>query len=108
MRVVRVFSVLIALSIVPLSAQSPLGTITGIASDPTSAPIPGASVVVLSVETGTKVTAPTNASGVYSAPNLKPGRYKVNASAQGFRPVETPDIVLAAYQTVRQDLRFEV
>ena len=108
MRAVRVFSVSIAFSILPLIAQSPLGTITGIASDATSAPIPGASVVVLSVDTGTKVTAPTNASGVYSVPNLKPGKYKVNASAQGFRPVETPDITLAAYQTVRQDLRFEV
>src|SRR5436190_23848174 len=99
----RVFSVLVALSLSTLFAQSPLGTITGIASDATSAPIPGASVIVSSQDTGVKVTAPTNASGVYSVPNLKPGKYKVAASAQGFRPVETPVIDLTAFQTVRQD-----
>lgn len=61
------------------------GTITGTVTDSVSTlPISGATVQVLD---GTTViqTVTTNGSGVYSADNLAPGQYTVNASATGYQ-----------------------
>ncbi len=89
-------------------AQSPLGTVTGLATDPSEAAIASVKVVLTEQRTGVKRSAATNASGVYSFPNLPPGVYRLAAEAPGFRNVETPEFPLAAYRTVRQDLRFEL
>jgi len=89
-------------------AQTPLGTVTGLAIDPSGGVIPGASVKLTSEETGVERTAATNNAGAYSFPDLPPGGYKLAAEAKGFRPLETRVLTVAAYATVRQDLRLEV
>jgi len=89
-----------------LFAQSPLGTVTGLAIDPSASPIPGATVRLMNVNTGIEVQATTNASGAYSFPNLLPGDYQITAEAKGFRQVATSVFPVAAYRTVRQDLDF--
>lgn len=89
-------------------AQSPFGTVTGIASDPAQAVVAGASVSLKNEATGIVYETKTNASGVYTFPNLAPGRYKLSAQSAGFRGVETQPFALAAYQTIREDLRLEV
>ena len=50
----------------------------------------------------------TNVDGVFSAPNLRPGSYKLTATSAGMRPFETPPFPIAAFRTVRQDIHFEV
>ena len=89
-------------------AQTPLGTVTGLASDATGSVVPGASVTLTSQETGVRRTASTNETGAYSFPGLPPGSYRLGAEAKGFRPIETRAFSLEAYRTVRQDLHFEV
>lgn len=89
-------------------AQSPLGTVTGVAMDPSGAPIPNAAVALENLQTSVKHQVSTNQSGVYSIPNLPPAQYKLTATAPGFRNFETVPFELQAYRTVRQDLRFEV
>lgn len=91
-----------------LMAQSPLGTVTGVAIDPSGAPVPSAKATLTSQDTGVKRVITSNQAGVYSFPNLPPGMYKLNAEAAGFRPFETVPFQVAAFQTIRQDLRFEV
>lgn len=91
-----------------LLAQSPLGTVTGVALDPSGAPIPNAKVTLENQDTGVKHDTDTNSSGVYSFPNLQPGHYKLTADTKGFRPFETVPFQVAAYRTIRQDLHFEV
>ncbi len=91
-----------------LVAQAPLGTVTGIAVDPGQAVVPDATITLVSLDTGVKRDIVTNDAGAYSFLNLLPGRYKLAAQAKGFRPLETPEFSLAAYRTIRQDLRFEV
>jgi hypothetical protein len=110
MQKLRALSVLLSLLLVTsyVFAQSPLGTVTGIATDASSAPIANAQITLVNNDTGVKAEATTNASGVYNLPNLGPGKYKLTANAQGFRPLEIADFDLAAYRTVRQDLHFEV
>lgn len=91
-----------------LFAQSPLGTVTGVGVDPSGAPIPNALVTLSNQDTGVKRDLETNQAGIYSFPNMPPGHYKLTANAKGFRAFETVPFQVAAFQTVRQDLRFEV
>jgi hypothetical protein len=91
-----------------LRAQTPLGSVTGLATDPSGAAVPNASITLTSEATGVKRSTATNASGAYSFPDLPPASYRLAASAPGFRPMETRPFPLDAYRTVRQDLRFEL
>jgi hypothetical protein len=68
-----------------LMAQSLVsGDISGTVTDPTGAVVPGATVVIKSVDTGTTQTATTNASGVYRFSLLRPGAYALTVSRSGF------------------------
>ncbi|HEY1242471.1 MAG TPA: TonB-dependent receptor, partial [Bryobacteraceae bacterium] len=93
---------------IALSAQTPLGTVTGLAMDPSGSAVPNAKVTLSNEETGRKQTATTNDAGVYSFPNLPPGTYRLAAEAAGFRAIETRAFPVSPYRTVRQDLAFEV
>lgn len=52
--------VLVAVSTLPLSAQSPNGNINGLVSDPSSAAVAGAQVVAVDDVTGVQYTTKTN------------------------------------------------
>ena len=104
---IRVFLAAFCLSAISF-AQSPLGTVTGVAIDPSGAPVPNATVTLKNQDTGITREVKSNAAGVYAFPNLAPGHYKLTAEAQGFRAFETVVFEVAAFRTVRQDLRFEL
>ena len=89
-------------------AQTPLGTVTGLATDPSGGSVPNASVSLTNQDTGVRRAASTNTSGAYSFPDLAPGVYRLGASAKGFRPLATRGFAVEAYGTVRQDLKFEI
>jgi hypothetical protein len=89
-------------------AQTPLGTVTGLAKDPSGGSVPNASVTLTNQDTGVRRAASTNTSGAYSFPDLAPGVYKLEASAKGFRSLSTRGFPVEAYGTVRQDLNFEI
>jgi hypothetical protein len=65
-------------------AQLETGQITGRVSDPNGAVVPGAAVVVKSVETGAERAATSDAEGAYTVTNLQPGLYDVTVTAQNF------------------------
>src|SRR3954467_15616017 len=104
----RLAPILLFACAVALWAQTPLGTVTGLASDPSGAAVPGASVTLSNEATGVKRTTSSNASGAYSFPDLPPATYRLTADAKGFRSIETRPFPLDAYRTIRQDLRFEL
>src|SRR5581483_6984192 len=99
--------VLFALALVA-QAQTPLGTVTGLASDPSGAAVAGVAITLTSRETGVKRTATSNATGLYSFPDLPPGTYRLHAEAKGFRPVETRPFEVEAFRTARQDFALEL
>ncbi|HWC96912.1 MAG TPA: TonB-dependent receptor [Candidatus Sulfopaludibacter sp.] len=98
---------LFALALVA-GAQTPLGTVTGLATDPSGGAVPGVAITLTSQETAIKRSVSTNGSGVYSLPDLPPGTYRLNAEAKGFRPMETRAFSVEAFRTVRQDLPLEL
>lgn len=89
-------------------AQSPLATITGLAKDPSGAPVPNADIALISESTGVKREQKTNESGAYSFGSLPPGSYHLEATAAGFRDLKTELFEAPAYRTIRQDLSFEL
>src|SRR5580658_1294937 len=70
---------LVALGSVTL-AQVTGGTISGVVTDPSGRPVPGASIAVIRVATRELRTLSTDAAGFYVAPNLPPAEYEITAS----------------------------
>src|SRR4030081_3386170 len=68
----------------PLYAQGD-SALWGIVTDSSSSAIPGATVTITNLETGTKRELATDESGQFSAPALPVGRYEIAASKSGFR-----------------------
>jgi hypothetical protein len=89
-------------------AQTPLGTVSGLAVDISGGAVPNAPVTLVNEQTGVKRATTTNSAGAYSFPNLSPGTYKLSAEAKGFRPLETRPFPVEAFRSVRQDLKLEV
>jgi hypothetical protein len=77
---------LLFLSVFTAAAQTDTGAISGVNTDRTGAVVPGAQARVVQVETNTQNALVTNESGFYSAPSLRPGRYEIAVSKDGFRP----------------------
>jgi len=66
----------------PLHAQ--LAQISGIVSDAQGAVIPNAQIGIENTSTHVKVEMRTNGAGLYVAPSLQPGSYRISATAEGF------------------------
>jgi outer membrane receptor protein involved in Fe transport len=103
----------VALSVVftspsAMAQTSGAGAINGTVMDAKQAVIPGASVTVTNVDTGVPHAYTTNSDGIYVAPFLAPGHYKVDASASNFGAVEAKDLTLQVGQTLTIDLTLAV
>ncbi len=68
-----------------VSAQVSTGTISGVVQDPSGATIPGAMVTIKNVDTGTARALTSDSGGRYTAPDLAPGNYEVQAQISGFQ-----------------------
>lgn len=94
MRRIIILLVCVLSSGASLIAQAPGGTISGVVRDPSSAVIAGAQIIIVNDATGVHYETETNSEGIYVAPNLLPGRYRIQVSKNGFKTLIKPDIVL--------------
>src|SRR4029078_2680611 len=94
--VVITVAVVMAAFPVLCSAQSERGTVTGVVTDESKAAVPGVTVKITNTATGVVTNLLTSDSGAYTAPNLSPGSYKVEASLEGFKTTTIAGIVLTA------------
>jgi hypothetical protein len=77
----------------PVQAASARGSIRGIVMDASGSPLIGAAVVVVADADAAKADqvvkrASTDGEGKFTAAGIAPGRYRVKAEAEGFKPVE--------------------
>jgi hypothetical protein len=89
-------------------AQAANGNIEGTVRDTSGAALPGVMVTVTNMETGTTRSVVTNDDGVYRAPLLPLGRYKVSGELQGFKTFEQQGITLSAGQTALINVELSV
>src|SRR5436190_19555248 len=89
-------------------AQSERGSITGVVQDTSKAAIPGVSVKVINTSTNATTDVVSSESGDYSAANLPPGSYRIEASLTGFRSAKLEGIRLTAGTTARVDITLDL
>lgn len=106
----RICAVLIGILLsIPLFAQmGGTGSIQGVISDPSSAPIPNATVTATNVATGVATTRNTTSAGYYVLAPLTPGSYNVTASAPGFSQTLQQNVVVDALAQVGLNLSLKI
>ena len=84
------------------------GAITGEVTDSSGALVPNASVTVTNLATNVMRSTQTNASGLYSIPDLPPGMYSVRVVMSGFDTIVKTNIEIQVQQTARIDFALAV
>src|SRR5262249_51570822 len=79
--------------------------IQGSVTDPNGSIVIGAAVTITNLDTGVSQRAASNDAGLYAAPLLKAGRYRVECAFTGFAPQERPEVRLEVDQTARIDFQ---
>ena len=77
----------LAASASSLFAQVAAGEITGVVTDPAGAAVPGATVTLTNVQTNLQRVLVSSGEGVYTAPSLAPGDYRIDVELPGFKPI---------------------
>src|SRR3954453_1558052 len=89
-------------------AQVAAGDITGLVRDPGGAALAGATITVTEVATNRQRVLLSNRDGVYAAPSLPPGEYRVDVELTGFKPIPRAGIHLATGEKARIDFDLAV
>ena len=87
-------------------SQATTGLIQGVVVDPNGAVVSGATVTVRNTETGFERTIQSNSDGLFSAPLLPLGRYRVTTSSSGFTNSVLENVAVTIGQT--QSFRIEM
>ena len=66
-------------------AQVIFGTVVGTVSDPSGAPVEGATIRAISSATNEARTTTSSGAGTYSIPNMQPGAYRLEVELPGFK-----------------------
>ena len=103
-----VLVVVVGLTASAAKAQSTFGSIVGVIKDPNDMVIPGAKITLTSLEERSSRDAVSDADGAFEYMNVKPGRYEITASAEGFATLKLQSLQLDARQTLRVDLSMKV
>jgi Carboxypeptidase regulatory-like domain len=90
------------------NAQVERATITGTVSDSSGAVVPEATVRVIDEATNTTLTLKTDAAGEYTASNLTPGSYTIEAEKTGFTTHVNRGFIVQVSQIARLDITLPV
>ncbi|HXC43302.1 MAG TPA: TonB-dependent receptor [Candidatus Dormibacteraeota bacterium] len=101
---------LLLLAVQPFYGQNQevAAALSGIITDPTGAPVSGASVTLTSVQNGVVRTYTTHEGGLFTFTLLPPAAYSLNVNVTGFKDYKQQGIILAAGQTAQQNVRLTV
>lgn len=100
---------LVGLCVVIVSAQAiQTGGITGVVTDKSGALVPGATVTVVSENTGkAERTVTTGDDGGFAVTLLSPGTYKLEISARNFKKAVVTGVQIRITESTRQDVTLE-
>jgi hypothetical protein len=98
----------LAILALSLHAQTYTGSIRGRATDPTGSAVPSAAVTVTEIATNAVRKTLTNESGDYIVSFLKPGDYRINVLAAGFKEAVQHSVRLQLNQSMTIDLVLEL
>src|SRR5260370_42204744 len=101
---------LLAVCLGPINsvAQTEAASIYGRVSDQTGAVISDAEIKLHNIDTTVDLVRTTNTDGFYLLPGVKPGRYLMVVTKQGFKTVTLKDITLNVQDNVSRNFSLEV
>ncbi len=99
---------LLCLLALPALTQEFRSTISGHVTDASGAAVPGAKVTAQNIANNESTSATTDGSGAYAIPFLRPGDYKVTATASGFKLYTQAGLTLEAAKVTGVDIHLEV
>ena len=104
-----ILTLLMCLLCLPAFAQvTGVATLQGVITDNANAVLSNAEITVTNLDTGVAVKALTNEAGLYRVAALNPGRYSVEAKANGFAAARVNETRLEVGQTARLDFDLKV
>jgi hypothetical protein len=98
----------LAVNVPVLRAQVAAGEITGVVKDQAGAVVAGATITVTNVDTNRQRVAVSTGDGVYAAPSLPSGEYRVDCELIGFKPVRRAGIRLSTGEKARVDFTLAI
>ncbi len=88
--------------------QLGVGTITGRITDSSGAVIPGAAVTIVNTSTNFTQSSVSNASGIFRAPGLQPGTYRVTVESEVFKSYVRDNLEMLTGATLPVDVVLEI
>src|SRR5689334_1956607 len=92
LRSIGLMGAIVFVSVAALKAQSITGAVVGTVTDQSDAAVVSAKVTATEVDSNIATETTSDARGMYSFPALRPGVYRVEAEARGFRKLSEPNI----------------
>ncbi len=90
------------------SQTSTSGAMKGVITDSSGAVVPNADVRVTNQGTGEQRNVKSNSSGVFIAPLLSPGLYRLDATAAGFEKVVHLNVTVKVTETTELDVQLPI
>ncbi len=101
--------VLCLLALAPSSlGQTESATLSGLITDPQGRVVPDVAVEVTNVDTSVSAHQTSNGDGLYVMAGLKPGRYRVSVSKEGFRRIDLVDLVLNVQDVLSRNFQLQL
>jgi len=91
-----------------LLAQFDTAQVLGTIQDATGAAVPQSEVTLTNVQTGVQQKVNTDSNGNFQITNVKPGAYKLEATAKGFKSSVANEFTVTVNARQRVDLKLEV
>src|SRR6187397_691874 len=92
----------------PADAQTAAGEITGLVRDQAGAAVSGATITVTETRTNRQRNTVSTGDGIYTAPSLAPGEYRLDLELAGFTPLRREGVRLATGEKARIDFDLTV
>jgi hypothetical protein len=89
-------------------AQSETATVSGQVVDPSGLNITGAQVKLVDIDRDTSTSATTNNTGLYTFPSVRPGRYRMEVIAAGFKVVNVTGVTVNVQDHLEQNFKLVV
>jgi hypothetical protein len=89
-------------------AQSETATVSGQVVDPSGLNVTGAQVKLVDIDRDTSSSVTTNTTGLYTFPSVKPGRYRMEVIAAGFKVVNVTGVTVNVQDHLEQNFKLVV
>ncbi len=99
---------LMLLTAMTVFAQNSTGIISGRVTDPSGAVVAGAAIMITQTETNVDYASGTSPEGLFRAPGLPPGTYRVTVNAPGFKKAVRDGLLLRIGENQDLEVKLEV